>query len=117
MKLIDSLYRLPLNPADMVCKDKKGNFVVVLFKKRMSAGAVVGGKIQSYMAGIEENLADSEEVRGIIVVRDYDRGLRWAVKGSRFRIDIKRFKETPIDKKRVRFCEFYGAMNIKPALF
>lgn len=51
---------------DLLCVDKSGNFVVVELKKSMPSDKVVG-QISRYMGWVKKNLADGNEVRGIIV--------------------------------------------------
>jgi Predicted nuclease of the RecB family len=64
---------------DLLYTDKNGNFVVVETKKGKGSDRVVG-QIQRYMGWINRNLAKKDEnVRGIIIVNEFDEWLDYAV--------------------------------------
>ena len=64
---------------DLLCTDKNRDFVVVETKKGKESDKVVG-QIQRYMGWINRNLAkNGENVRGIIIVNEFDEGLDYAV--------------------------------------
>jgi len=64
---------------DLLCIDRNGDFVVVETKKGKESDKVVG-QIQRYMGWITRNLAkNGENVRGIIIVNEFDEWLDYAV--------------------------------------
>jgi hypothetical protein len=70
------------------------------------------------MVWINENLAkDKEEVRGIIVVRESDLGLEYAVKGSRFPIEIKIFGREAPTQDNIKYCTNCRKPNSKSAKY
>lgn len=98
---------------DILCKDNKGNFVVLELKKGKGSHEAVG-KIQKYMAWVYENLSGKDkQVRGIIVVKESDKGLEYAIKGSRFPIKVEIFKEHPPTEENIKYCPKCGKPNIK----
>ena len=67
---------------DFLCTDKKsGDFVIVELKRGKSSDSAVG-QILRYISWVEENLAKpKQKVRGIIIAREVDDALRYAIKG------------------------------------
>ena len=64
---------------DILCIDRNGDFVVVETKKGKESDKVVG-QIQRYMGWVKRNLAkEGENVRGIIIVNEFDEWLDYAV--------------------------------------
>ena len=64
---------------DLLCIDRNRDFVVVETKKGKESDKVVG-QIQRYMGWITRNLAKKgENVRGIIIVNEFDEWLDYAV--------------------------------------
>ncbi|KAF5416821.1 MAG: Endonuclease NucS [Candidatus Methanogaster sp.] len=64
---------------DLLCTDRTGDFVVVETKKGKESDKVVG-QIQRYMGWIKRNMAKKgENVRGIIIVNEFDEWLDYAV--------------------------------------
>ena len=64
---------------DLLCIDRNRDFVVVETKKGKESDKVVG-QIQRYMGWINRNLAkNGENVRGIIIVNEFDEWLDYAV--------------------------------------
>ncbi len=64
---------------DLMCIDRNRDFVVVETKKGKESDKVVG-QIQRYMGWITRNLAkNGENVRGIIIVNEFDEWLDYAV--------------------------------------
>ena len=64
---------------DLLCIDRNGDFVVVETKKGKESDKVVG-QIQRYMGWVKRNLAKGgENVRGIIIVNEFDEWLDYAV--------------------------------------
>jgi len=116
LELIGNQYQTPVGRIDVLCRDKNQNFVVVELKKDMGSYNVVG-QIQKYMAWINENLAEGKQVRGIIVVKKYDKDLEYAVKGSKFPIKIKIFGEEPPIEENIKYCDNCGKPNKKSARY
>ena len=64
---------------DLLCIDGNGAFVVIETKKGKESDKVVG-QIQRYMGWVKRNLAKKgENVRGIIIVNEFDEWLDYAV--------------------------------------
>lgn|SRR5574341_880879 len=66
---------------DFLCYDiETRGFVVIELKRGKTSDSVVGQTLR-YMSWVKENLAiKGEKVRGIIIARDFDRSLQYAVK-------------------------------------
>jgi hypothetical protein len=116
LKLLERQKTTDIGIIDILCLDKNNNYVVIELKKDVASDKVVG-QIQRYMAWVEENLADKESVRGVIVAQDYDKKLEYAVKGSKYPIEVKIFgDETPVEEN-VKYCDECGTSNRKSAKF
>jgi hypothetical protein len=75
-------YQTPIGNIDLLAVDKqKKELVVIELKKGRSSDAVVG-QVLRYMGWVQENLADGKSVRGIIIVKDKDEKLEYALKFS-----------------------------------
>lgn len=116
LELIGNQYSTSVGYIDILCKDKKGNFVVIELKRGRGSHKVVG-QIQKYMAWVSENLVGDKQVRGIIVVREYDKGLEYAIKGSKFPIEIKKFGPDAPTEENIRYCDRCGKPNKKSAKY
>jgi len=116
LSLVGRQYPTSVGDIDILCKDKNGNFAVIELKKDKGSYKVVG-QIQKFMAWVEENLAKDEKVRGIIVVREHDQGLEYAIKGSKFPIEIKIFGKEPPTGENIRYCTKCGKANPKSAKY
>lgn len=76
---------------DILARDAEGNFVVIELKKGRKNDEVVG-QVLRYMGWVRENLAKAgEEVHGMIVVKDKDQKLEYALKEISDRVSIKRY--------------------------
>lgn len=83
---------------DFLCVDKSnGDFVVVELKRGKSSDAAIG-QVLRYMGWVAENLAKPEQkTRGIIIAKDVDDALKYAVKGLSdvsvltYKVDFKLF--------------------------
>lgn len=77
---------------DILAKNKKGNeWVVIELKRNKSADAVVGQTLR-YMGWIEKHKAGKDEdVKGIIVVKEIDRKLEYALFAIKDRVNISCF--------------------------
>ena len=116
LKLIGSQYKTSVGFIDILFKDKEDSFVVVELKRGKGSDKVVG-QIQRYMAWVNENLTQTKSVRGIIVVKEIDKKLNYAIKGSKFPIDVITFKNEPPIKNNIKYCDKCGALNRKSAKF
>jgi predicted RNA-binding protein len=67
---------------DFLCTDKSnGDFVVIELKRGRSSDSAVG-QVLRYIGWVDENLAKpSQKTRGIIIAKEVDEALRYAVKG------------------------------------
>jgi restriction system protein len=67
---------------DFLCTDKSnGDLVVVELKRGKTSDAVVG-QVLRYIGWVAENIAKpGQRVRGIIISRETDNGLKYAVRG------------------------------------
>ena len=87
---------------DFLCTDNSsGNFVVVELKKGQTSDATVG-QILRYIAWVEENIANkAQNVEGIIIAKEIDAALRYAVKNLpnisvfTYRVDFTLQKPAP----------------------
>ncbi len=72
---------------DLICRDEKGNFVVLELKATQASDIAVG-QILRYMGFIRENLArkENKEVKGIIITPGYDEQLRLAAKEAGIKV-------------------------------
>ncbi len=70
-------YPTDVGVVDLLC-NKGAELVVIELKKGRSSDAVVG-QISRYMGWVKQNLAEASNVRGIIIVHDYDPKLAYAV--------------------------------------
>ena len=77
---------------DFLAVDKdKGDLVVVELKKGRTSDSAVG-QILRYINWVKENIAEvGQNVRGIIIAKDVDEALKYAVKGSDS-IEVKTYK-------------------------
>ena len=116
LELIGNQYATSVGRIDILCRDKDRNFVVIELKRGTGTHKVVG-QIQKYMAWVIENLAKDKQVRGIIVVREYDKGLEYAIKGSKFSIAIKKFGQEPPTEENIKYCNRCGKPNRKSAKY
>jgi predicted nuclease of restriction endonuclease-like (RecB) superfamily len=73
-------YHTSIGDIDLLAVDReKREFVVIELKKGRGSDAVVG-QILRYMGWVKENLAKDGGVRGIIIVKDRDERLEYALK-------------------------------------
>ncbi|MBN1509227.1 MAG: DUF91 domain-containing protein [Sedimentisphaerales bacterium] len=67
---------------DLLAKRRdSGGWLVIELKKDQTSDATVG-QVLRYMGWVRRNLADGAEVRGLIVCRDIDRRLQYALDGQ-----------------------------------
>jgi len=95
---------------DILFKDKNENFVVVELKKGIGSFQVVG-QIQKYMVWVDDNYAKGKQVRGIIVAKTYDEQLEHAIRGSKFPIELKIFRDEAPIQGNIKYCDSCGKEN------
>ncbi len=77
---------------DILAKDKKGNFFVFELKKGRKNDEVIG-QVLRYIGWVRKNLAkNDEEVHGIIIVRERDPKLEYAVEEVKDKVKVKLYK-------------------------
>jgi hypothetical protein len=74
--------------ADLVCKDKRGNYVVIETKKGRESDKVVG-QILRYIGGLKK---EGKPTRGIIVVNEPDEKLDFAIEAVKDFVRLKYYK-------------------------
>jgi len=116
LELIGNQYSTSVGYIDILCRDRKGDLVVIELKRGRGSYNVVG-QIQKYIAWIIENIANDKQVRGIIVVKGYDRDLEYALKGSKFPIAIKIFGQEPPTEENIKYCDRCRKPNKKSAKY
>ena len=116
LELIGNQYSISVGYIDVLCRDKNENLVVIELKRGTGSHKVVG-QIQKYMAWVSENLAEGKQVRGIIVVKEYDKELGYAIKGSKFPIEVKIFGQEPPTEENIKYCDRCGKPNKKSAKY
>jgi hypothetical protein len=84
---------------DFLCIDKANNDLVVIELKRGKSSDSTVGQVLRYIGWVEENIANPKQnVRGIIIAKDIDDALRYAVKGLQnvsvltYQVDFKLVK-------------------------
>jgi len=79
--LVGQQYVTPIGRIDILAKDKKGKeWLVIELKKGKNSDQVVG-QILRYITWVKENEAsDGELVKGIIITREHDEKLKYAVR-------------------------------------
>ncbi|MCU1269202.1 MAG: hypothetical protein JWN74_496 [Acidobacteriaceae bacterium] len=72
---------------DFLCVDEKTRSLVVVELKRGKTSDATVGQILRYMSWVKENVAEKDqEVEGIIVAREVDDALRYAVKNQQIEV-------------------------------
>jgi hypothetical protein len=80
LKLVGRQYETPVGRIDLLCKDTRGNLVVVELKSFAAKTGEVVDQITRYMGYIRTHLASRRQiVRGIIVVGQVDKNLAYAI--------------------------------------
>jgi len=74
--------------ADLVCKDRKSNYVVIETKKGRECDKVVG-QILRYIGGLKK---EGKKTRGIIIVNEPDEKLDFAIEAVKDFIKLKYYK-------------------------
>jgi hypothetical protein len=80
LELVGRQYETPVGRIDLLCKDTRGNLVVVELKSFAGKTSVVVDQITRYMGYVRTHLASRRQVvRGIIVVGQADKNLAYAI--------------------------------------
>jgi len=82
LKLVENgrEYSTPAGKIDLFAVDTKGKYVVIELKKGRTSDKVIG-QISRYIGWVKHNF-QQEEVKGIIIAKDYDKKFIWAFKAS-----------------------------------
>ena len=89
LSLIDKEYNITgAGRADLVCRDKKSNYVVIETKKAGESDKVVG-QILRYVGGLRK---EGKKARGIIIVNEPDERLDFAIEAVKDFIKLKYYK-------------------------
>ena len=89
LSLIGKEYPIPgAGRADLVCKDNRGNYVVIETKKGGESDRVVG-QILRYIGGLKR---EGKRARGIIVVNEPDARLDFAIEAVQDFVKLKYYK-------------------------
>jgi hypothetical protein len=89
LRLEERQLSTPAGRLDLLCRDVKGNYVVVELKRMQGTDQVVG-QVLRYMGWLREKHG-ADKVRGIIVVGKKDQALSYAVMAAP-NVQVKEFK-------------------------
>lgn len=76
---------------DVLATDKDGNFMIIELKKGRKNDQVIGQTLR-YITWVEENLAKGKKVKAIIIVRERDKKLEYALKQVNDKVSVKIYK-------------------------
>jgi hypothetical protein len=99
-------YITEIGDIDLLCKNND-DFVVIELKKGRSSDKVVG-QISRYIGWVKEKLANGNDVRGIIIVHDFDNKLKYAVMANPaielkyYQISIEFVSEEDVIKRTIK---------------
>lgn len=82
-------YITEIGDIDLLCK-RNNDFVVIELKKGRSSDKVVG-QISRYIGWVKEKLSNGNNVKGIIIVHDFDNKLKYAVLANP-NVELKYYK-------------------------
>lgn len=89
LSLVQKEYAIPgAGVADLLCQDRKGNFVIIETKKGRESDKVVG-QILRYVGGLRK---EGKKTRGIIIVNEPDEKLDFAVEAVKDFLKVKYYK-------------------------
>lgn len=81
LTLVQRQYVTPIGRIDLLCRDRRGNFVVVELKQFRASTESVIDQVTRYMGWVQEHLAKRPgTVRACIVVGKVDRNLKYSVR-------------------------------------
>lgn len=83
-------YPTSIGYIDILAMDSDGKFVVIELKKGQESDKVVG-QIARYMGWVKKNLSDGRDVNGLIITKDHDEKLMYAVSAMP-NVKIKNYK-------------------------
>ncbi|MCK4521524.1 MAG: DUF1016 family protein [Nanoarchaeota archaeon] len=75
---------------DILAMDKDNNFVVIECKTSKTSDQTVG-QINRYINWVKKNLAENEEVRGLIIANQFDKNIKWAIENLPY-IKLKKYE-------------------------
>jgi Holliday junction resolvase-like predicted endonuclease len=79
--LVQRQYATPVGRIDLLCRDRRGNFVVIELKRFRASTESIIDQVTRYMGWVQEQLAKRHQhVRGYIVVGKLDRKLQYSVR-------------------------------------
>lgn len=87
---------------DLLAKDKNNTFVVLELKKRIASDQVFG-QLCRYVGWVRDNLAEGKRVRGIIIAKELDENMKYALRA--FIRGGKILKAVTWDELGVEFTE------------
>ena len=82
-------YKTDVGTIDLLCKNQE-DFIVVELKKGRGSDTVVG-QISRYIGWVRENLSEGNNVRGVIIVHEFDPKLKYAVLAHE-RLELKYYE-------------------------
>lgn len=88
MKTVGEEYSTGVGRIYLLCEDPRGNYVVIETKKRLTSDAAVG-QILRYIGWLKKKV--NGEVRGIIIVRESDEKLDYALAATS-NIEVKYYQ-------------------------
>lgn len=91
LKLEGRQYPTTVGPIDLLGRDKSGQYVVIELKRGRSADKVFG-QLSRYMGWVRRNLAEGEDVVGVIVAAKIDDKLRAAREAHHTTVHLVEFE-------------------------
>ncbi len=92
LTLVKRQYVTPVGRIDVLCRDRKGHFVVIELKRFRASSDSIIDQVTRYMGWVGENLAKrSEAVRAYIIVGKLDKKLEYSVRAIR-NLKVKCFR-------------------------
>jgi len=81
LALVQRQYVTPVGRIDLLCRDRRGNYVVVELKRFRASTESIIDQVTRYMGWVQQHLTGSgEAVRGCIVVGKLDKKLEYSVR-------------------------------------
>jgi len=97
LALVQRQYVTPVGRIDLLCRDRKGNYVVVELKRFRASTESIIDQVTRYMGWVQQHLTRSgEAVRGCIVVGKLDKKLEYSVRAIG-NLKVKCFRVTLSD--------------------